>query len=71
MAIYKVLILISGIFGLLGACIAFLITWSEQKRRDIVGKNAVKEGVKMAVFTFIFFVLLSLVLAFIFSKLNL
>jgi len=71
MDIYKILILIGGIFGFLGACVAYLITWNEAKKHDIRGKNAVIEGVNMALFTFIFFIILSIALAFIFLKLGL
>jgi|GEM_PF-1935413 hypothetical protein len=71
MDIYKILILIGGAFGILGACVAYLVTWNEVKKHDIRGKNAVAEGVKMSVFTFTFFILLSVVLAFVFTKIGL
>ena len=71
MAIYKILILVGAIFGLLGACIAYLITWNEGKKRGVVGKSSALEGLKMAAFTLIFFILLSVVLAFAFTKLGL
>ncbi|MDR3558725.1 MAG: hypothetical protein P4L61_04275 [Candidatus Pacebacteria bacterium] len=71
MDIYKILLLIGGIFGFLGACIAFLITLNEYKRHDIHGKSFVAESFRAAAFTFIFFIILSVVIAFIFTKLNL
>ena len=71
MDIYKILILIGGIFGFLGASIAFLITLNECKRHDIRGKNYVAESFKVAAFTFAFFIILSVALAFIFTKLSL
>ena len=71
MEIYKILILIGGIFGLLGAAVAYLVTWNEAKRHDVRGQKAVRESLKMAAFTFVFFIVLSVALGFIFTKLNL
>ena len=71
MNIYKILILIGGVFGLLGAGIAYLITFNEYKRRDIRGKSAAREATEVAIFAFVFFVILSVALGYIFSKLSL
>jgi hypothetical protein len=68
MDIYKILILIGGTFGFLGACIAFLITWNESKKHGIGGRRLFREAFKVAAFTFLFFILLSIVVAFIFTK---
>jgi len=70
--ILSILLLIGGVFGFLGACIAFLITWNEySKHHFFTGKKLFMEALKMAVFTFAFFILLSILLAFIFLKLGL
>ena len=69
--IFTILILIGLVFGLLGAGIAYLITFNEYKRRDIRGKSAVREASEVAVFAFVFFVILGVALAFIFTKLSL
>jgi len=66
--IFTILILIGLVFGLLGAGIAYLITFNEYKRRDIRGKSAVREAVEVAIFAFVFFVALGVVLGYIFSK---
>ncbi len=71
MDIYKILILIGTVFGFFGACIAYLITLNEYKRRDIPGMNYIVESFKVAAFTFVFFLALCIALAFIFAKLNL
>jgi hypothetical protein len=71
MDIYKILILIGGTFGFLGACVAYLVTWNESKKRGFSGRRLFKEAFKVAAFTFIFFILLSIALAVIFSKLGL
>ena len=68
MDIYKILIFIGLVFGFFGACIAYLITFNEYKRRDIRGKSAAREAFEVATFTFIFFIMLCIALGYIFSK---
>ena len=71
MDIYKILILIGGAFGFLGACIAFLITWNEYSKHHFFrGKKLFMEAFKVWALTLVFFILLSATLAFVFSKLN-
>jgi hypothetical protein len=69
--IFSILILIGLVFGFLGACVAYLVSWNESKKHSINGAPLFKESFKIAVFTFLFFILLSVVLAFVFAKLGL
>ena len=66
--IFNILLLIGGVFGLLGSGIAYLITFNEYKRRDIRGKSAAREASEVAAITFAFFVALSCILGYIFLK---
>jgi len=70
-AIFTILLVIGLVFGLLGSCIAYLITFNEYKRRDIRGKSASREATEVAIFAFVFFVVLSVALGYIFSRLSL
>lgn len=71
MQIYRILVLIGGTFGLLGAAVAYLVTWNEAKRHDVRSKKAARESLQMAAFTLVFFILMSVALAFIFTQLGL
>jgi hypothetical protein len=71
LTILPVLLMIGGTFGFLGACIAFLVTWNEYYKHHFRGKRLFKEAFKVGMFTFLFFILLSIVVAFVFTKLSL
>ena len=63
-----VLFLLFGvIFGLLGGLMAFLITWNEWQKHKFKGKKLFKESFKTGLFTFMVFVIISLIAGYVIS----
>jgi uncharacterized protein YybS (DUF2232 family) len=56
---------IGVIFGFLAALMAFLITWDEYRKHKFEGKRLFMEAFRAGLFTFIVFLLLSLLIGFI------
>ena len=55
-------IVIGVIFGFIAALMAFVITWHEYEKHKFTGKRLFKEAFQTAIFTFIVFLLLSLLI---------
>jgi ribose/xylose/arabinose/galactoside ABC-type transport system permease subunit len=60
---------IGVVFGFLAALMAFFITWNEYEKHKFRGKRLFMEALGAGLFTFLVFLLLSLLLGFILSKL--
>jgi len=59
---------IGAMFGLLAALIAFLITWNEYQKHKFRGKRLFMEALRAGLFTFVVFLLLSLLIGFILTN---
>jgi len=57
-------IVIGIIFGFLAALMAFVITWHEYERHKFTGMRLFRESFQSAIFTFVVFLLLSLLVGF-------
>jgi uncharacterized protein YybS (DUF2232 family) len=60
-------IIIGIVFGFLAALMAFVITWHEYEKHKFAGKRLFKEAFQAAIFTFVVFLLLSLLVGFLLS----
>jgi len=56
------------VFGLLAALMAFVITWHEYEKHKFAGKRLFKEAFQSAIFTFVVFLLLSLLIGFFLTR---
>jgi len=70
MKLLYLLILVGGLFGFLGGIMAALITYHEQRHHYPDSKEPMRIALRTGFYTFSFFVALCLVLAFVFTKLN-
>jgi len=61
-------IVVGIIFGLLAAASAFIITWREYERHKFTGKRLFREAFQTAIFTFVVFLLLSLLAGFLLKR---
>jgi nucleoside recognition membrane protein YjiH len=57
-------VVIGVIFGFLAAASAFVITWHEYEKHKFTGRRLFKEAFQSAIFTFVVFLLLSLLVGF-------
>ena len=57
-------IVIGIIFGLLAALAAFVITWNEYEKHKFTGKRLFMQAFQTAIFTFLIFLLLSVLIGF-------
>jgi H+/Cl- antiporter ClcA len=57
-------VVIGVIFGFLAALMAFVITWHEYEKHKFTGKRLFRQAFQAAIFTFIVFLLLSLLVGF-------
>jgi nucleoside recognition membrane protein YjiH len=57
-------IVIGIIFGFLAALMAFVITWYEYEKHKFTGRRLFKGAFQAAVFTFVVFLLLSILIGF-------
>jgi H+/Cl- antiporter ClcA len=57
-------VVIGVIFGFLAALMAFVITWHEYEKHKFTGKQLFRQAFQAAIFTFIVFLLLSLLVGF-------
>ena len=71
MQLLIILLSIGGMFGLLGAVMAALITYNEYVHHYPSKREPLRMAVKMGIFTFLFFMTLCVLLAYIFQKINL
>jgi H+/Cl- antiporter ClcA len=55
-------IVIGIVFGFLAALMAFVITWHEYEKHKFTGKRIFKEAFQSAIFTFVVFLFLSLLI---------
>ena len=62
-------IVIGIVFSSLAAVSAFVITWREYERHKFTGKRLFKETFQSAIFTFIVFLLLSVLVGFLLGRL--
>jgi H+/Cl- antiporter ClcA len=62
-------IVIGIVFGFIAALMAFVITWHEYEKHKFTGKRLFKEAFQAAIFTFIVFLLLSLLIGFFLTRL--
>jgi len=61
-------IVIGIVFSFLAAVSAFVITWREYERHKFTGKRLFKEAIYSAIFTFIVFLLLSILIGFLLGR---
>jgi len=61
-------IVIGIIFGFFAAASAFAITWHEYEKHKITGKRLFKQAFQTAIFTFVVFLLLSLLAGFLLAR---
>ena len=59
---------IGVVFGFLAALMAFLITWNEYQNHKFRGKRLFMEALRAGLFTFVVFLLLSLLIGFILTN---
>jgi len=57
-------IVIGIVFGFLAALMAFVITWHEYEKHKFTGRRLFKEAFQAAAFTFVVFLLLSILVGF-------
>jgi len=57
-------IVIGIVFGFIAALMAFVITWHEYEKHKFTGKRLFRQAFQAAIFTFIVFLLLSLLVGF-------
>ena len=57
-------IVIGAVFGFIAALMAFVITWHEYEKHKFTGKRIFKEALQAAIFAFIVFLLLSILVGF-------
>ena len=57
-------IVIGIIFGFLAALAAFVITWNEYEKHKFTGKRLFMQAFQTAIFTFLIFLLLSVLIGF-------
>jgi H+/Cl- antiporter ClcA len=62
--VFHLFILIGAVFSLLAASIAYLVTYKEEEHHYSNKKEAIKRALQMAIFTFIFFFVLMLVIGY-------
>ena len=61
-------IIIGIVFGFLAALMAFVITWHEYEKHKFEGKRLFRQAFQAAIFTFIVFLLLSLLVGFFLAR---
>ena len=61
-------IVVGIVFGFIAALMAFVITWHEYEKHKLTGKRLFKEAFQSAIFTFIVFLLLSLLVGFLLAR---
>ncbi|PIP19538.1 MAG: hypothetical protein COT38_06010 [Candidatus Omnitrophica bacterium CG08_land_8_20_14_0_20_41_16] len=61
-------IVIGIVFGFLAALTAFAITWHEYEKHKFTGKRLFMEAFQTAIFTFVVFLLLSLLAGFLLAR---
>ena len=61
-------VVIGIVFGFLAALMAFVVTWHEYEKHKFVGKRLFKEAFQAAIFTFVVFLLLSLIIGFLLER---
>ena len=61
-------IVVGIVFGFIAALMAFVITWHEYEKHKLTGKRLFKEAFQSAIFTFIVFLLLSLLAGFLLAR---
>ena len=61
-------IVIGIVFGLVAAASAFVITWHEYEKHKFTGKRLFRQAFQAAIFTFIVFLLLSLLVGFFLAR---
>lgn len=61
-------IVIGIVFGFFAALMAFVITWHEYEKHKFTGKRLFKEAIYSAIFTFIVFLLLSILIGFLLGR---
>lgn len=59
--------LIGATFGSLAALMAFLITWNELQKHKLPARRLAAESMRTAVFTFVLFFVLALVIGYVFT----
>jgi hypothetical protein len=64
----ELFLLIGVIFGVLAACAAFLITYNEYYKHGFRGAPLYKESLRPGIFTFVFFVCLSLLIGYLLTN---
>ena len=59
---------IGVVFGSVAALMAFVITWREFERHKFAGKRLFKEAFQSGIFTFVVFLLLSILVGFLLMR---
>ena len=62
--VFHLFILIGAVFSILASLIAYLVTYKEEEHHYSNKKEAMKRAFQMAIFTFIFFFTLMLVIGY-------
>ena len=65
---FAISLVIGAVFGLLAALMAFIITWREYERHQFAGTRLYKEASQSAIFTFVVFLVLSLLVGFLLKR---
>ena len=66
--VYSIMLAFGIIFGLIASVMAFLITYNEYQRHQFTKKRLWKVSLESSIFTFIFFLILSIVLGYLFTN---
>jgi H+/Cl- antiporter ClcA len=66
--VFSISIFLGFVFGLIAALIAFVVTWNELEKHQFERKRLWRESFQAAFFTFLFFLILSLLLGFLITK---
>ena len=62
--VFHLFILIGAVFSVLASFIAYLVTYKEEQHHYQTGKEPIKRAFQMAIFTFIFFFVLMLIIGY-------
>ncbi len=63
-----IMLVLGTIFGIIASAMAYLITYEEYRKHQFPKQRLIKTSLQSALFTFLFFLILSLILGYVFSN---
>lgn len=65
---YPIMFTLGIIFGFIASVMAYLITYNEYQKHQFPRSKLIKVSLESAIFTFIFFLILSVILGYLFTN---